>query len=122
VELGMPKSLGEFEILILFAIVRLENEAYGATIHREIEDRTGRSIAIGAVYTGLARLQKSGHVLATVGEPTPQRGGRRKKYYRMTEAGAFSLSRSIRAYRQMTAGIEEDLDVLTSGAGSGGQQ
>ena len=118
----MPKSLGEFEILILFAVVRLKNEAYGATIHREIEDRTGRSIAIGAVYTGLARLQKSGYVQASVGDPTPQRGGGRKKYYRMTETGAFSLSRSISTYRQMTAGIEEDLDLLMSGAGSGGQQ
>jgi DNA-binding PadR family transcriptional regulator len=118
----MPKSLGEFEILILFAIVRLQNEAYGATIHREIEGRTGRSIAIGAVYTGLARLQKSGYVLATIGEPTPQRGGRRKKYYSVTEAGVFSLSRSVSAYRQMTAGIEEDLELLMSDAGSGGQQ
>ena len=72
----MPKSLGEFEILILFAIVRLKNEAYGATIHREIEERTERSIAIGAVYTGLARLQKNGYVQAKVGDPTPQRGGR----------------------------------------------
>ncbi len=118
----MPKSLGEFEILILFAIVRLQTEAYGATIHREIEDRTGRSIAIGAVYTGLARLQKSCHVLARIGEPTPQRGGRRKKYYSMTETGAFSLSRSVNAYRQMTAGIEEDLQLLLSDAGSGGQR
>ena len=118
----MPKSLGEFEILILFAIVRLRNDAYGATIHREIEDRTGRSIAIGAVYTGLARLQRSGYVLATIGDPTPQRGGRRKKYYSVTEAGAFSLGRSVSAYRQMTEGIEEDLELILSDAGSGGQR
>jgi DNA-binding PadR family transcriptional regulator len=116
----MPKSLGEFEILILFAIVRLQHEAYGATIHREIEDRTGRSVAIGAVYTGLARLQKSGHVLATIGEPTPQRGGRRKKYYSMTDAGVFSLNRSVSAYRQMTAGIEKELELLMTDAVSGG--
>jgi DNA-binding PadR family transcriptional regulator len=118
----MPKSLGEFEILILFAIVRLQTEAYGATIHREIEDRTGRSIAIGAVYTGLARLQESGYVLATIGDPTPQRGGRRKKYYSVTEAGVTSLGRSVSAYRQMTAGIEKELELLLSDAGSGGQQ
>ena len=117
----MQKSLGEFEILILFAIIRLNDEAYGATVHREIEDRTGRAIAIGAVYTGLARLQKSGYVIAQVGEPTPQRGGRRKKYYSVTEAGVFSLGRSVTAYRQMTAGIEKELELLTSDAGSGGQ-
>jgi len=118
----MPKSLGEFEIFILFAIVRLQDDAYGATIHREIEGRTGRSIAIGAVYTGLARLQQNGYVLATIGEPTPQRGGRRKKYYSMTEAGVISLSRSVSAYRQMTAGIEGDLELLMSVARSGCQR
>lgn len=106
----MPKALGEFEILILFAVIRLEKAAYGATIHREIEDRTGRSIAIGAVYTGLARLENNGYVKATIGEPTPQRGGRRKKYYQIQPAGARALGRSVRAYRQMTAGIETELE------------
>lgn len=113
----MPKYLGEFEILILFAIIRLEHEAYGATIHREIENRTGRSIAIGAVYTGLARLQKNGYVTAAIGEPTPQRGGRRKKYYRVAAAGVQALGESVSAYRQLTAGIEGELDVLLAGVG-----
>jgi DNA-binding PadR family transcriptional regulator len=106
----MPKTLGEFEVLILLAIVRLKSEAYGATIHKEIEVRTGRSIAIGAIYTGLARLQKSGFVKATIGEPTPQRGGRRKKYYEIEPAGAQALAHSVNAFRQMTAGIEGDLE------------
>lgn len=115
----MPKTLGEFEILILFAIIRLKDEAYGATIHREIEDRTGRSIAIGAVYTGLTRLQKNGYVQARVGDPTPQRGGRRKKYYRIQPAGARALSMSVQAHRQMTHGIERELDLVFSDAGAG---
>ena len=106
----MPKTLGEFEVLILLAIIRLKSEAYGATIHREIEIRTGRSIAIGAVYTGLARLQKSGYVKATIGEPTPQRGGRRKKYYEIEAAGAQALAQSVNTFRQMTAGIEGELE------------
>ncbi|UCG85255.1 MAG: PadR family transcriptional regulator [Gemmatimonadota bacterium] len=114
----MPKALGEFEILILFAIIRLKDEAYGATIHREIEERTGRSIAIGAVYTGLARLQRNSHVEATVGNPTPQRGGRRKKYYRIQPAGAWALSMSVQAYRQMTEGIERELDLVFSDVGT----
>ena len=106
----MPKTLGEFEVLILLAIVRLKSEAYGATIHREIEARTGRSIAIGAIYTGLARLQRSGFVRATIGEPTPQRGGRRKKYYEIEPSGAQALAQSVNAFRQMTAGIEGELE------------
>jgi DNA-binding PadR family transcriptional regulator len=114
----MPKTLGEFEILILFAMIRLKHAAYGATIHREIEIRTGRSIAIGAVYTGLARLQKNGYVKATVGQPTPQRGGRRKKYYHLETAGAQALSQSVHAYRQMTAGIERELDLVLAGVGT----
>lgn len=113
----MPKTLGEFEVLILFAIIRLKKEAYGATIHREIEDRTARSIAIGAVYTGLARLQNSGLVCSSIGEPTPERGGRRKKYYSIEPAGAEALASSVRAYKQMMTGIESELDTVFSNSG-----
>ena len=108
----MTKTLGDFETLILLALVRLKDQAYGATIHREIEDRTSRSIAIGAVYTGLARLQRNGFVVATVGNPTPQRGGRRKKFYRLLPDGALALSRAVRTHRSMTEGIEQDLELL----------
>ncbi len=108
----MPKTLGDFETLILLALVRLKDQAYGATIHREIENRTGRSIVIGAVYTGLARLQKNGLVDSTVGDPTPERGGRRKKFYHLQPDGALALSHAVRAHRSMTDGIEQDLEVL----------
>ncbi len=114
----MPKVLGEFEILILLAIVRLKDDAYGATIHREIEVRVGRSVAIGAIYTGLARLQNNGYVKSTIGDPTPQRGGRRKKFYQIRPAGAVALTRSIEAHRRMTEGIERDLDALVGTVGS----
>jgi DNA-binding PadR family transcriptional regulator len=110
----MPKTLGDFETLILLALVRLKDQAYGATIHREIETRTNRSIAIGAVYTGLARLQRSGHLTATIGEPTPERGGRRKKYYCLEPDGAAALSQALQAHERMREGIEEDLEVLTA--------
>ncbi len=108
----MARTLGDFETLILLALIRLKDQAYGATIHREIEERTGRSVAIGAVYTGLARLQRNGHVQAFVGEPTPERGGRRKKFYRLDPAGADALTRSLATHRSMTAGIEGDLAAL----------
>ncbi len=116
----MHKTLGDFETLILLALVRLKKEAYGAAVHREIEERTGRSIAIGAVYTGLARLEKSGYVSAEVGEPTPERGGRRKKFYHLEAAGAAALARSLTAPRGMVEGIEAELDLLAAGGGEGG--
>ena len=108
----MPKALGEFEALILFALVRLEDRAYGATIHKEIEDRTGRSVAIGAVYTGLARLQRNGYVTARLGEPTAARGGRRKKFYRLEPDGAVALTRSVEIHRRMIEGMEQKLAAL----------
>lgn len=110
----MPKTLGEFEVLLLFALVRLKEEAYGAAVHREIEDRTRRSIAIGAVYTGLARLEKGSLISSRLGEPTPERGGRRKKFYQLEPAGAAALTRSLEAHRQMTNGIEADLELLAA--------
>lgn len=116
----MRKTLGDFEVLLLLSLVRLKEEAYGASIHREIEARTGRSIPIGAIYTGLARLTASGHVTAHVGEPTPQRGGRRRKYYHLESSGALALTESLEALRGMTAGVEEELEVLACDSGTGG--
>lgn len=110
----MPRTLGDFETRLLLALVRLKEQAYGATIHREIEARTGRSVAIGAVYTGLARLQRSGYVTTTIGDPTPERGGRRKKFYEIHADGAVALTNSLRMHRRMTEGIEEDLEMLAN--------
>lgn len=115
----MAKTLGDFEYLILLAIVRLADDAYGATIHREIEDRTTRTVAIGAVYTGLARLERQGFVSARVGEPTAERGGRRRKYYAMTAAGAEALVHSYDSHRQMTAGLERTMARLRAAARGG---
>lgn len=116
----MHKTLGDFEVLILLALVRLRDEAYGAAVHREIEERTGRSIAIGAVYTGLARLKNAGYVSAEVGDPTPERGGRRKKFYRLEASGAAALARSLTAHRSMVEGIEGELALLVADGGEGG--
>lgn len=115
----MPRTPGDFEVLILLAIVRLGEGAYGASIHQEIEDRSRRSIAVGAVYTGLARLAKSGYVESSVGDPTPERGGRRKKFYRLRPAGAEALTRSLETHRRMVEGIESELAELVSLTGGG---
>jgi DNA-binding PadR family transcriptional regulator len=102
-------ALGEFEQLVLLAIVRLAADAYGVTIRNEIERRTERSVAIGALYTALERLERKGYVSSAMSDPTPQRGGRAKRYYKLRPAGAAALKRSRRALESMWAGIEADL-------------
>jgi PadR family transcriptional regulator len=102
------ETLGEFEQLVLLAIVRLSGEAYGSTIREEIEERTARSVAIGALYTALDRLERKGYVSSAMSDPTPQRGGRAKRYYRLRPAGAAALRRSREALTSMWAGIELD--------------
>jgi PadR family transcriptional regulator PadR len=108
----LPPVLGEFEQLVLMAIVRFEDEAYGATIRREIETRTGRRLSISAVYTTLERLEEKGLVRSWVGDPTPERGGRRRKYFALQPAGARALRAAYRAYTEMAAGIERRLAAL----------
>ena len=99
-------SLGEFEQLVLLAIVHLGVDAYGVTIRREIESRTGRSVAVGALYTGLDRLERRGYVRSSASDPTPQRGGRSKRYFTIRPAGAAALQRSRDAMERMWAGIK----------------
>jgi PadR family transcriptional regulator len=109
----MGRALGEFEQLILFALVELEDEAYGAAIGRAIEERTGRTVTAGAIYTALDRLGTRGFVTSEVGEPTAERGGRRKKYYRLEPAGALALSRSVDVIRTMSEGLLPRLESLS---------
>jgi PadR family transcriptional regulator PadR len=102
------EALGEFEQLVLLAIVRLAANAYGSTIREEIEDRTGRSVAIGALYTALDRLERKGYVSSTMSDPTPQRGGRAKRYFRLRPAGVAALRRSREVLSRMWSGIAID--------------
>lgn len=87
----MTKGVGEFEQLVLLAVARLGEDGYGMTVRREIERRTGRAASIGAVYATLDRLERKGYVAARTGEPTPKRGGRARRYYRLEAAGAENL-------------------------------
>lgn len=103
-------TLGDFEQLVLLAVLRLSPQAYGATIHRDIEHRTGRDLAIAAVYTTLDRLEKKGLLRSRVGEPTRERGGRSKKFYDLVPVGAEALAQSYRQYRHMVAGLEKLLE------------
>jgi DNA-binding PadR family transcriptional regulator len=111
----MNRALGEFEQLIMFALVELKGDAYGAEIGREIERRTGRQVSAGAVYTALDRLAARGFVTSEVGTPLPERGGRRRKYYRLEAAGAGELTRSLDVIRSMSQGLIPKLDAIVGG-------
>lgn len=110
----MAAHLGEFEQMLLFALLRLGDDAYGVTVRQAIEARTGREVSSGAVYTALGRLERRGFVVSREGETTPQRGGRRRKYYALLPAGADALHRSFSDVRQMADGMLERLASMTS--------
>jgi DNA-binding PadR family transcriptional regulator len=105
-------TLGDFEQLVLLALVRLGPDAYGATVRREIEEHAGREVSISAIYTTLDRLEQKGLVRSRIGEPTPERGGRRRRHFELLPLGARSLRDAYRALAGMTAGIERRLKTL----------
>jgi DNA-binding PadR family transcriptional regulator len=109
----MSQPLGEFEQIVLLALVRLGSDAYGATVRREIEVRAGREVSISAVYTTLERLEQKGLVRSRIGEPTPERGGRRRRHFELLPLGARSLRDAYNALTGMTAGIERRLKTLS---------
>ena len=102
----MQGPLGEFEQLVMFAVVRLDDEAYGAAIRRELLERAGRDVSPGAIFTTLERLESRGLVTSTYGEPTAERGGRRKRFYRVRPEGRRALAASLETIRRMARGLE----------------
>ena len=104
-----PHTLGDFEQLILFALIRLGADAYGVTIRTQIEARTGRAVSPGALYTALDRLEKRGFVMSRLGEPTPQRGGKRKRLYTLQPKGEQALARVYESMRMMANGVASRL-------------
>ena len=112
----MGTTLGDFEQLILFALIRLGPDAYGVTIRREIESRTGRTISPGALYTALDRMETRGLVSSRLGDPTPQRGGKRKRLYTLDAAGERALARVYDSLRQMASGVATRLRTAKEGS------
>jgi PadR family transcriptional regulator PadR len=104
--------LGEFELLVLLAILRLDHDAYGVTIRDALESETSREVALGAIYKTLGRLEDKGYVSSRLGDPTPQRGGRRKKLYRLESLGSRALKQSVADLRRLTRGLGRALEVL----------
>jgi PadR family transcriptional regulator, regulatory protein PadR len=102
--------LGDFEQLVLLGVLRLGDQAYGAAIRQEIAERSGRDVSINAVYTTLDRLERKGFLRSSVGEPTAQRGGRRRKYYELCPSGVLALRQAYRTFKAMAAGFERRLE------------
>ena len=102
----MPKGdfLGEFEIYVMLALAHLDPDAYGVTIRQEITRRTGREVAIGAVYATLSRLEEKGLVAYTLSDPVPVPGGRSRKHFALTPAGVRALDHSTRMLARMMQG------------------
>jgi DNA-binding PadR family transcriptional regulator len=108
----MPRGdlLGSLEHIILLALVRLGPNAYGMTVRREIEGRTGRNISIGAIYATLERLEAKGYVSSQTGAPTAERGGRAKRLFRVEADGEQALRASQDAIRRMAVGLKNRWD------------
>jgi PadR family transcriptional regulator PadR len=98
--------LGEFEHIVLLAVLRLGDQAYGVTVRREIEARTKREVSVGAIYATLDRLEAKGYVQSRSGDPTPRRGGRSKRYFRVTAQGVSAVNRTHRAIRRLAEGLD----------------
>ena len=96
--------LGEFEIYVMLALAHLAPEAYGVTIRQEITRRTGREIAIGAVYATLSRLEEKRLVRYTLSDPLPVQGGRARKYFTLNSAGERALAHATRMLARMMQG------------------
>ena len=96
---------GEFEILVLLAILRLKDGAYGVTVREELEKETSRRLTLGTIYKSLSRLEDKGFLSARASEPTAERGGRRKKLYEVTPPGLAAVRDSLADLRQLAKGL-----------------
>ncbi len=110
----MPRGeyLGEFEQMVMLAVARLGDGAYGMAILDEIRERTGTDVAVASVYAALDRLGRRGYVASTVGAPTAERGGRAKRFFKLEPAGAIALHRARTALDSLWEDLEIDTDGL----------
>ena len=97
--------LGEFELMVLLALIRLDENAYGVPVAKEIEKCSGREVAFGSVYAALERLEEKGFVTSRMGEPTAERGGRAKRYFQVTDRGLRAVRETRRALVTLWSGV-----------------
>lgn len=102
------RYLGEFELMVMLVLIRLGEDAYGVPIGKAIEEASGREVALGSVYAALERLEEKGFVASSVGDPTPERGGRAKRYFHVTNTGL----RQVRKTRQTLINLWRGLPQL----------
>ena len=103
------KHLGELEQLVLMAVLQLKDDAYGTSVLQELNDRAGRRVSPGALFATMDRLEGKGLVTSRLGDPTPGRGGKRKRYLRVTPDGLAALRDARNAWARMSEGLEEVL-------------
>lgn len=113
----MARAIGEFEQLILLALIRTGGNASSVALRRQIEERARRAVSPGALYTALDRLEQRGLVSSRLGDPTPERGGRRKRLYTLLPAGERALSRVYESVQQMASGVTPRLRALKGKSG-----
>ena len=101
----MARLTGDFEESVLMAILHLGNDTYGVPLRRRLEEVTGRMVSVGALYTTLDRLEQKGFVSSRQSEPTPERGGRSKRYFQVTGLGEAALAEKQVARERMLSGL-----------------
>lgn len=108
----MPRdqAVGELERVVLLAVLRLGEKAYGQRVREELLERAGRKVGPGTIYPTLDRLESKGLVTSRMGDPTPERGGRAKRYFGLTDAGLEELRRAWRELHELAEGFEGLLD------------
>lgn len=106
-EMRRRSYLGEFELMVMLALIRQGDDAYGVPIAREIEQSTGRSIALGSVYAALERLERKGLVRSSVGASTPERGGRAKRFFEVTAKGLDEVRSTREILKKLWRGLPQ---------------
>jgi PadR family transcriptional regulator PadR len=101
------EALGNFELMVLLAVLRVGEDAYGVPIARELEDKISREVLLGSVYAALERLEAKGLVASSLGDPTPERGGRAKRYFTVTAKGLREVRETQRTLVRLWRGLPE---------------
>ena len=105
VEYMSREAVGNFELMVMLAVIRLGDDAYGVPVSKLIEESTGREVLVGSVYAALERLEDKGFVASQLGDPTPERGGRARRYFRLTEKGLSQVRHTRSALVKLWRGI-----------------
>jgi DNA-binding PadR family transcriptional regulator len=106
-EMNGRGHFGEWELMVVLALMRLGDDAYGVPICRELERQTGREVSVGSVYATLERLEEKGFVSSRLGKPTAERGGRVKRYFRVTTTGVREIRKTQRSLMNLWSGLPQ---------------